>query len=151
MNNRSDREFNHAVAIGHSVVECLEAARQAALESGIRGLKVEKLRAAALTDEAWYPTLYIDFERSFAVGATLQIGLRPRPAAEARKHSDGRSLRSLSVEVEVEWSSCGREIPEALAAVALYRDVVELGADIQTVLERMRPIGVTDGSGARVK
>jgi hypothetical protein len=82
--------------------------------------------------------LNIEFERAWAVGCYLGIATHWGRVEDLK---DGRRLQRFKIEVTLNWAATGRDVAGAMAAVALYDQVVKLGALIQTVADE-RPLGI---------
>lgn len=77
-------------------------------------------------------TLYVRLEESWGVGATLSVDFRNDWNATRK---DEKGDYHYECRVSVNWSSTERSIAKALASVALYQKLINLGASIQARFE----------------
>lgn len=100
---------------------------------------LEELAEATATGAA--TTLRIDARRAWGVNGTLSVRLNvndhAHPTAPERAAGANWSISMYRGTVEVSWSSTGRSVAAATAALALYRELVELGAELEAVLGEM--------------
>lgn len=68
---------------------------------------------------------------SFSIAWAVECDLRVNGVPELVTH-DGSDYMLMTVSCSVSWSSTGRSLPCALAAVNLYSDVINLGAKIES-------------------
>lgn len=83
--------------------------------------------------------LSVDWERSFAVGCSLDISLQ-RGRLEIEKGDGGadtRAIHHIHARVNVSWSGTGRSTAEASAAIALYQQVTQLACLLEAMLARV--------------
>lgn len=92
--------------------------------------KIADLFQAAKEGRDWFG---IEWERSFAVGVSLNIALRPGLIDRA----DGHMLYHQRPVVEVSWSGTSRSPAESMAAIALYQQVAQLACLVEAALARM--------------
>lgn len=81
----------------------------------------------------------IEVERSFGCGCRLSIDLSwsgLTTESTGRRRGDGKTYRVMrqKVVVDLGWSSTKRSPAEAMACIALYREMTEAGATIQAAL-----------------
>ena len=108
--------MNNAQAIrGMSTANCVQLNEQA---------------ATAREHRVSCVTLY--WERSWTASCHMDIRLA---TDRVRTLKGGAQEVTYSPEVNVAWSSTSRTVAEATAALALYREVVELAAEVQALLE----------------
>jgi len=72
---------------------------------------------------------------SFSIAWAVECNLRVNGVSELVTH-DGKDYMLVTVSCSVNWSSTGRSIPCALAAVNLYSDVINLGAKIESYFNK---------------
>jgi hypothetical protein len=89
----------------------------------------QRLPAEVLYEQAYslLPGFSVHFDRGWALAATIHVRFK--------RQEDPESAR-LIPEVSLSWSSSQRSVHHALAAVALYEDVVKAAALIECTLER---------------
>jgi hypothetical protein len=80
-------------------------------------------------NEPGFGSLYIEVERAWGVGATLRVNCNM--SWTSHETSDGRKFIQGELSTEVSWSSTGRDLATAQAAVALYQELINLGALVQ--------------------
>jgi hypothetical protein len=83
--------------------------------------------------------LDIEVERGSAVGCYFAVrfdGGRRVPVTERRSKDVVGHFWRQTPQVRITWSSTERSVAQALAALALYREMVELAALIDARLER---------------
>ena len=113
-------------------------------DSGLRGIPESNLR---MLDEIGKGTteqtesLLISFERSPAIGCTLEIELRHSfdlPETFEATDLDGYTVKvyKSSLRSRIGWSGTSRTLAEAVASNKLYREVIELGAEIEAMASR---------------
>lgn len=88
-------------------------------------------------------SFYMEIRRSWGVEATLHI--RRRVVWENRAEVEGFRVYPQTFEVTLNWSSTGRSIATAQASVALYQELINLGATLTSKVEEY------DGSIAQLR
>ncbi len=73
----------------------------------------------------------LNFEQAWGVGCNLRITFRPNTTAD--RH--GQNITRIKTTCDLGWSSTNRSLAEATASVALYRQVIELGALIEAATD----------------
>jgi hypothetical protein len=100
---------------------------------GIFGMKPHEERRLAhfieTAEEREEYSLSVDWERAWSVGCSLRVGFR-----HETETYDGKKIRRAYPTVEVSWSSTGRSVAAARASVALYAQVTDLAALVETFL-----------------
>ncbi|MBI2388665.1 MAG: hypothetical protein HYV09_03525 [Deltaproteobacteria bacterium] len=82
--------------------------------------------------------LHVEFQRGSAIGCSLSISfgaMRREEARGAGRHAPTETVLVQQPRIEICWSSTGRSVATATAAIALYREVTELAALIAARLE----------------
>jgi hypothetical protein len=75
------------------------------------------------------PGFTVTWERTWAVGASIMVRFE-KTGAQSKGHE------ILRPEIEISWSSTRHSVVTALAALTLHREVTELAALVQAVLDR---------------
>jgi FAD/FMN-containing dehydrogenase len=108
------------------------ASLKAALEGRVRGRRV---RLELSRDD--YLTLEV--ERAWAVTASLYVRLESDWNGRLVNPDNDREVaRLMRYAVELSWSSTHRSVAAAAASVALYRELVELAAEVEAILAEGR-------------
>lgn len=96
----------------------------------IRGAKVEGRYGGGV---------YVNVERGWTIGATLSIALE-RVDGTGRTNPDNPKQRAgeYGIQTQLTWSSTGRSIPEALASMKLYSELIDAAAEVEAVMSRER-------------
>lgn len=108
---------------GTTLVEVVESIKTFVQEYGLRG----NVRVNDIID-----TIYVRVERAWAVGADLTINFS--------KKGLGWKMESC----DVGWSSTKRTISEAVAAIDLYKDIVNLGGLIEAKFGKEKIVAFDD-------
>jgi len=118
---------------GTTLEEALAKARAVLDESGLRGLRpAHDSAVGGYVDREW--------ERGWGIGCRVSVRLELDFGARLVNPDEPReAVLFYRPKVEVGWSSTGRDVATARAAVRLYADVTDLAAEVQAVLEE-RPI-----------
>jgi hypothetical protein len=77
--------------------------------------------------------LAIEWDRAWGANCSLSISLHHA----SLEQEETRIVHHVRASVELSWSSTGRSPAEAVAAIALYRQVAELACLLESVLARM--------------
>lgn len=85
--------------------------------------------------------VYVNVERGWAVGATLSVSFE-RVDGTVLTNPDNANQRAgeFAIKTELGWSSTGRTIAEAVAAMKLYSELIDAAAEIESVMTRERVI-----------
>lgn len=91
----------------------------------------------------------VEVERSFAIGGNLYVRFdRDYDTKVVNPDNANQRAGVYRVRVELNWSSTGRTIAEATAAVKLYQELIDAAAEVEVVMNREHIIwtyGVDDG------
>lgn len=114
--NNTMKEFKYAVRRSVEIVNMkpLFGARFTAQEMNQRASKVEPYKREDVIATNW--------ERGWGCSCSLRVSL---------VESENQGKPVWTVKSEISWSSTGRDICSALNAVTLYRDVIEIAAQIE--------------------
>jgi hypothetical protein len=110
----------------------------------IVGLKDPESKLRWLEDEnsSWY----FSYERSWGVGATIDLRLTIKNfsgsstenvtyvTSEGSEHFDEAHITEVGFVVDLNWSSTGRDLIDAQASVALYQELINVGAMITSMI-----------------
>ncbi|MGZ6067064.1 MAG: hypothetical protein ACXWVM_31995 [Polyangiales bacterium] len=99
-------------------------------EQSVRGMR-------ALDVPTYGSSLHIEFKRAWSVSCDLSLSFSSgeRTAVHARRSSSVEDhVWVQRPNVQVCWSSSGRDVATATACLALYREVIELAALIEARL-----------------
>lgn len=77
--------------------------------------------------------LFVEVERAFAVSASMSASLNGIGRLE-REGEESVFVVTLEPRVDVSWSSTQRGVAAATAAIALYRELTELAAEAEVLL-----------------
>ena len=81
--------------------------------------------------------LSLRVERSFGVAADLYIHLRTDYDSKiVNPDNEKQAAGTYLVQIEIGWSGTSRSIAAATASIALYRELVDLGAEIAALMEQ---------------
>jgi hypothetical protein len=122
--------------------------RRRALTQAKRGINLENLldmlHKIAVEE---FPKAHVDHsrdrltvrcERAWAVSCDFHMSFATRDR-ESVTDGDGTIYTPCDVVTSIGWSSCGRDIPHALAAADLYRTMIGLAAHLEAKAESMSP------------
>lgn len=87
-----------------------------------------------LRSESWGEYVSIEVERAWAVSVNVYFKWESDYKAMVRNPDDERqAVMPMRFSAEVSWSSTGRSVEQALACIALYREVTEMAAEAMAV------------------
>jgi hypothetical protein len=84
-------------------------------------------------------TAKIDIDRSFTVGATLYVDAKVNWSERVIGQDDQGKIWLINkyiINIHLNWSSTGRDLVAAAAAVNAYRELIDLGLHIDVALRR---------------
>ncbi len=118
----------------HDPNEAIKTAATIILAANPRGMRNERELKASVEegDGVSGDYLNVSFERGWAIGCSLSINMTHSDSETDKKAGMRRELRAA--QVEVSWSSTGRSAASARAAIALYSEITDLAAEIESVL-----------------
>lgn len=76
-------------------------------------------------------TVWMEFDVSFGVNASIHLSIRQEKVTQT---TDGKWFKEYIPKIDLGWGSTTRTITQALAAVNLYKEVVDFAALLDTVL-----------------
>lgn len=79
---------------------------------------------------------YVEIQRGWGVSCSLDVQLRYAGMSTEKAGSETYRVTRQSVEVTLSWSSTGRSVAKAAAAIALYREMMEAGAAIEAAFQQ---------------
>lgn len=129
----SDRKkFMQALTRGRTVDAMWKQVEEVVKAANIRGMQPHNDFATS--------SVYLEFRRTSSTHCSLSIGLNFNYDDVVRNpDNDRQSVGFFSPRVEVGWSSTSRNAAAATACIALYTEVVNLAAEIETLM-RDEPI-----------
>lgn len=113
-----------------SAEDALRRAAALATEAKISGMR-------PLATETGGISLLVEFRRASSVNCSLSVAIESgdrTPVTQRRSHEVVDHVWAQTARVTVTWSSTDRTIATATAALALYREVVDLAALIECEL-----------------
>jgi hypothetical protein len=123
------RTYTRALNNGLSYEEAVQTAKRIIVETAIRGCQPE-----------YGDGLSCEYKRGWGINATLYVRFnRVWEKRVTNPDNNRQSIEFWEARVEVSWSSTGRDVADAVAAIKLYTEVTELAAELQSVLTE-RPI-----------
>ena len=116
----------------------MQAVKSILAAAAPRGTRPHDL-AYLLGDDEARSYLSIEVERGWAVNCTLNVSVHYEGIKDVREPGAGHAaptykIPTYKLDVTVNWSSTGRTTVQALAAVALYQEMVQLAAEIEARL-----------------
>ena len=106
---------------------CLEAVRRHAVLVGFNFDPDQFKHNLAMLQGGYKDTNYVRLEVweawAYSVSITLQLSIQ--------EHKDGPLMKCVS---EISWSSCGRDLAQAVSTVALYQRAIDFAAFAECVL-----------------
>lgn len=82
--------------------------------------------------------LHVEFHRASGIGCSLSVsygGMRREEARGEGRRAPVETVMVMQPRIEICWSSTGRSVAAATAAIALYREATDLAALIEARLE----------------
>lgn len=136
------RHTRHEIDRSITSQQALKIARDIILAANVRGMP-DRLRGFLAEEEnpGMGGYLSTSYERAWGVNADLSVKLDSR-VNDFAETEDGFWTES-HVSVTIGWSSTGRGISQALAAVTLYQELIALGAEIEARLANEKILDFT--------
>jgi hypothetical protein len=97
-----------------------------------------RIRNARITDN--YDGVTIEVERTFSVSATLYVRFERKDWSDhgvTNPDADGQRAGVYAQRCELSWGGMSHGVSDALACVSLYRDLIEIAAEIEAVFARL--------------
>jgi hypothetical protein len=117
------KAWSKALTVGTPYEDAVQNAKRIITEAAVRGLQPGS------------DGLSCEFKRGWAISANLYVRLdRDWDRRVVNPDNSRQSVEFWSARVEIGWSSTGRDVVAALAAIKLYTEVTELAAELQSVL-----------------
>lgn len=140
---RQRKEFLHTVINGRTVEEATRIAWTIIKEANVRG-------ASPVSDSYVGGGVSLNVQRGSGIKADLYIKFEHDwDARRVNPDNKSQAVDFFEVSVDISWSGTSRDISLALSNVKLYEELIELGAEIQSVLgetaiKRLTNIPVTE-------
>ena len=125
----SDRKrFVKALNNGRTYTEAHAITRDIIVAANIRGMK-------SLNDSTFGGGLSLEFERGWTIGCRLSIRFDlDYDSRVTNPDNTKQAVTFFKPVIDLTWSSTGRTVAAATASLALYREVIELAAELEAVL-----------------
>lgn len=125
---RERKDFMKAILYGRSIDDAAKIVNKIVTAANIRGMRH--------MSEFNGGSGYIEFERGNRIGCSMSIRFdHDYDSRVVNPDNPQQAVAFFTPNVEVTWSSTGRDVAAATASLNLYREVIELAAEIETVLK----------------
>lgn len=94
-----------------------------------------RIPRARISKGSFDTSITIRVERSWGVNVDLDIRFSPDFGKRIEDTENNISYTPCDYEVLVNWSACRRSLPQALAAANLYREIIDLAADLEAIIQ----------------
>lgn len=82
----------------------------------------------------------VQVERAWGVGATVYFSYDRSSDALVNPDDSNQRVYTYSLKVEISWSGTSRSLAEATASIALYRELTEMAAEVEAIMQRERVV-----------